>query len=273
MLKNAYDKKSQDRRSLQTPGNNADNHISSDTATAVVETPRFVAPAHGGVDILKLLKELEDLVENTPHGPLSTLFRFDEDRFHMTIMKIRANLPEEMKRASKLATDSERIVVEARENAGRLLDDTRKVSHTEREQAHLEAVRMRDEAQNEANRIRSRAESEAARLRGETEREAERLLMEARASGEQVVAAARGHADRILDEGRMQAEHLVSESEILREACSRAQDLERSAMEEAMAIRAGADNYARDILENLEDSLSGALGQIRRGRDLLERQN
>ena len=66
------------------------------------DTPRFVAPTHGGVDILKLLTELEDLIENTPKK-MGMMFRFDEDKFHMTVMKIRANLPEEMKRASKLA--------------------------------------------------------------------------------------------------------------------------------------------------------------------------
>src|SRR5207244_2990005 len=104
----------------------------NDTERAVVktadDTPRFVAPTHGGVDILKLLTELEDLVENTRRGPMGMLFRFPEDQFHMTVMKIRANLPEEMKRASKLARDSERIVEESREHAGHIVEDARQAA-------------------------------------------------------------------------------------------------------------------------------------------------
>src|SRR5215472_12156313 len=137
MLKNVSDTKSQNQQleSIQNTPVRSD-----ETAKTAPDTPRFVAPTHEGVDILKLLSELEDLVENTPHGPFGTLFRFNEDAFHMTIMKIRANLPEEMKRASKLARESERIVEESRENAERVVEDARKSALSEFERGKAEAA-------------------------------------------------------------------------------------------------------------------------------------
>ena len=76
---------------------------STPASTESASPPRFVPPTAGAVDILKLLTDLEDQIESTGRGPFGTLFRFDEDRFHMTVMKIRANLPEDLKRASRLA--------------------------------------------------------------------------------------------------------------------------------------------------------------------------
>ena len=88
-------------------------------------------------------------------------------------------------------------------------------------------------------------------------------------------------------------EHLakVEESEIVASANVRAQEITDEAMEEAQAIlqdaqkraygsvstadqvaasrREGADQYAREVLFSLEEQLSEALGQIRRGIDLL----
>src|SRR4051812_16350482 len=42
----------------------------------VGDAPKFVAPSHGGVDILKLLTELEDQVENTRKMPFGGMIGF-----------------------------------------------------------------------------------------------------------------------------------------------------------------------------------------------------
>jgi hypothetical protein len=250
VLKNAYDKNSQTPNPETFNGQNADNDTRGATpARAGNEPLRFVAPTHGGVDILKLLTELEDLVEHTKHGPLGSLWRFDEDKFHMTIMKIRANLPEEMKRASKLARDSERIVEETRENAERVVGDARKAALVEIERSKSDAVRVREEARAEIDRMRQAAE-----------REAQHIQEQARQAGVEIVAEA--HA---------QAEQLVSDSEIIQQALLKAQDLQMRAEEEAAAVRRGADDYARDVLANMETVLDKAVGQIQRGREMLER--
>jgi hypothetical protein len=226
----------------------------------VGNAPKFVAPSHGGVDILKLLTELEDQIENTRKVPFGGMIGFDEDKFHMTIMKIRANLPEEMKRASKLARDQERIVEETLENAERIKEDARKAALLEMERGKKEAVALREQVRIEADRQRSQAGSALADAQAAAEREAQHILEEARAQGRQMIAAA-----------HQEAAQLVGDNEIVQQAMVMAQDLQMRAQTEAQAVRRGADEYARDVLINLENVLGKATIQVQRGRELLEK--
>lgn len=250
MLDNAYNNDSEVRKLENSPGENADYNNVNAAQTAVVkaEPPRFVAPTHSGVDILKLLSELEDLVENTPKR-MGVMFRFDDEKFHYLIMKIRANLPEEMKRASKLARDSERIVEESRENAERILAEARESALAQFEGAKEEAVQLHEAAQTEARRARDAAA-----------READKIQNVAKQKGDEIVAAARAEAAQ-----------LVSDSEIVQQALAQAADLQARAEAEANAVRQGADDYARDVLTNLEAVLGKAVTQVQRGREMLER--
>ena len=266
MLKNASDKKSQN----VNPETNVAPNVEAENAGAAADTPRFIAPTHGGVDILKLLTELEDLIENTHHGPFGTLFKFDEDKFHMTIMKIRANLPEEMKRASKLARDSERIVEETRESAERVVEDARNSALTEMERAKLEANRLRDGSQTEATRLRETAQAEANRLREVAHAEIVRNREAAQREAAQIQEEGRKAADEILAEARTNAAEMVSDSEIIRQAQQEARNIVARSDEEAQAVRNGADEYARDVLANLEGVLAKAVTQVQRGREMLE---
>ncbi len=268
MLKNASDKNSPERQPEPVKGTIEvkSNHV---MPSRQGDQPRFVAPSLGGVDILKLLTELEDLVENTPRI-MGAMLRFDEDRFHMTVMKIRANLPEEMKRASKLAHDSERIVEETRENAERVVGDARKAALNEvssakseagriREEIAAETRRQREELQNQARLQREAAQAEAVQARDAGEREAQQIIADARAA-----------ADDILAEAEAQAERTVASDELTQRARELAQDIEFRAREDAMSIRQGADAYANDLLANLETVLNKAVNQVQRGRELLE---
>ena len=249
MLEPAYNKNTRTRKP-ETNGADAAEH-SENPATAVVsateDAPRFVAPTHGGVDILKLLTELEDLIENTPKK-MGMMFRFDEDKFHMTVMKIRANLPEEMKRASKLARDSERIVEESREHADHIVEEARKTALSEFERGKAEIAKTREMIENERRKIREAAE-----------RESQQALEEARTA-----------AGQILEEAKAQAAQLVAEDAIAQQAKLEAQALCQNAAQEAQGVRRGADDYARDVLGNLENVLGKAVSQVQRGREMLE---
>jgi len=228
-------------------------------AVAREDTPRFVAPSHGGVDILKLLTELEDLVVNTRHGPMGLLMGFPEDQFHMTVMKIRANLPEEMKRASKLAREQERIVEETRQDAERIKEEARRMAMADVERSQAEVSQLREQTLAEAERLRSTSEAEIARAQETAAREAQHILEEARTQCEQIQA-----------EAKSQAAGLVNDSDIVQQAQVMAQDLQQRAEAEASAVRRGADEYARDVLANLETILGKATAQVQRGRELLE---
>jgi len=227
----------------------------------VSEVPRFMAPPQGGVDILKLLTELEDQIDHTRKGPFGTMIGFDEDRFHMMIMKIRANLPEEMKRASKLAREQERIVEETLTTSERIKQDARQTAQVDLDSAHREASQLREQARQEADALRAEARNALDTACAAADREVAHLLEEARLQG-----------NRLMEDARQQAAYLVSDSEILQQAQIVAQDIERRAQEEAQAVRRGADDYARDVLANLESVLNRATVQIQKGRELLERE-
>lgn len=261
MLDNAYNKNSENH---DADGHGADNDIPGDLLqTAVVRTPndspRFVAPTHSGVDILKQLSELEDLVENTPKR-LGIMLRFDDEKFHYLIMKIRANLPEEMKKASKLARDMERIQEETRGNAERMLGEARDAALSQLESSKVEASRLRDEARAEMSKARAAAAEEAEKIR-----ESARLEVES------IIAGAHAQAAQITNLAQAQAAQLVSDNEIVLQAQAQANDILDRADQESMGVRQGADDYARDVLTNLENTLGRAVVQIQRGRDMLNR--
>lgn len=107
------------------------------------------------VDIYRLLDQLEELPDRARHVPFlpKVLLGFDLEQFYYVVLKVRANLPEDMKTAKRVARDSERIGVEARETATAYLETGRE-----------EAVRIRDEARAEAESTVQKAREEASRL-------------------------------------------------------------------------------------------------------------
>jgi len=244
MLKNASDKNTQVNPNLNGAPADTYNNPSNDPNA---EQMRFVAPTHGGVDILKLLTELEDIVENSPKR-LGLMFGFDEDKFHMTIMKIRANLPEEMKRASKLARETERIVEESQQNVERLVNDARQAARAEIERGKTEAQRLREEAQAEAANLLQNVQTQSS--------QAQQQVQEAQ--------------QQALADAQSQVEQIASDSEIVRLAEAKAEDILARAAEAAYATQQGADDYARDVLAHLEQVLGGTISQIQRGRAMLE---
>ena len=232
--------------------------------------PRFVAPTHGGVDILKLLTELEDQIETTRKGPFGTMIGFNEDKFHMAIMKIRANLPEEMKRASKLARDQERLVEETRESAERIKGDSHQAAFLELERGKKEAAQLREQARIEAEQLRGNASGALIQARAAAEREAQQILEAAQAQCRQLVAEARQQAKQLVDDNEILQQAQILAQDIQMRADAEARALRHDADTEAQAVRRGADEYARDVLTNLEGVLNKAALQIKHGRDLLE---
>ena len=82
-------------------------------------------PNNEAVDIFRLLDQLEDLPEKARHLPFKTLVGFDQEQFYYLVLKVRANLPDDMKKAQRVARDSERIVDQARDTATEQLESSR----------------------------------------------------------------------------------------------------------------------------------------------------
>ncbi len=213
-----------------TPGDVTEQFAVVQSAPAAAPKPRFVPPTRSDVDILKLLTELEDLVESTRRGPMGILIGFPEDRFHTVLLKIRANLPEEMKRASALAREQEELLERVRDESSAVLMET-----------HDAAVK-----------------------------ELERCRADAEAKSREIIEAGRAEAAIIVESARTRSEEMVSSSEIVQRAMVIADNVRAAADNDANAVRMGADEYARTVLDNLDGVLAKALNQIQRGRDLLE---
>lgn len=115
-------------------------------------------------------------------------------------------------------------------------------------QAYLEAKRIRSGAQEEATSLTSAANEEHASKVDDSE-----IIRAAELKGQEIREEAALEAQQILQDTQRKAYRLLSESE-----------------GSAMSRRDGADNYAREVLFNLEEQLAGVLGQVRSGIDALK---
>lgn len=224
------------------------------------QPPKFIPPPAGSVDVLKLLSELEDMVEHSRHGPFGILIGFSEDRFHTIMMKVRANLPEEMKRAAKLVKEMEQLLIEARTSAENIRNDAKKNALSEAERQRAEVEKLKGKTQEDLQQSRKQVEGEMLRL----------------------LDQARSDAQRIVEEGQARATHLVNTSEIMQAAQREAQEmrlqteqdvkrLREQVQKESKAIYDGADDYAAAVLHNLQETLARANAQIERGKEELSK--
>jgi vacuolar-type H+-ATPase subunit H len=219
VLDNAYDRKSAASRgkngtatAVETEGH-GNGHGGGKTLPL---KGNYGPPEMEAVDIFRLLDQLEELPEKATHLPLNTLVGFDHEQFYYLVLKIRANLPDDMKNAQRVARDSDRIVEEARDAA----------------------VQQLDAGRAEANKVLDDARAEAARM---------------------------------IEQARQQAMYMVDHTEVAKMATSQAHEILRRAETESSEIRKGADDYARDVLTNLEGVMSRAIVQVQRGREALEK--
>lgn len=81
---------------------------------------------------------------------------------------------------------------------------------------------------------------------------------------------ARSESDRIIQQAREEAEKLVSEQEVLKQAEKQGADIIEDSRRREREIRLGAEDYADDVLGNLEDNLGRLLGAVQRGRARLQ---
>jgi len=86
---------------------------------------------------------------------------------------------------------------------------------------------------------------------------------------DRMIRAAQEKAQAIVTEASSTHEQLLDQNEIVQRARATAETVLREAEARADKIRSGADDYATQILGELEARLSNALGSVRKGRDAL----
>jgi hypothetical protein len=87
---------------------------------------------------------------------------------------------------------------------------------------------------------------------------------------QEMLAEAKQEAERVLTEAQERAERLASETEVVHLAERNAQQIMEDARERERETRLGAEDYADEVLGNLEINLDKFIGAVRRGRERLQ---
>ena len=87
---------------------------------------------------------------------------------------------------------------------------------------------------------------------------------------QEMLAEAKQEAERVLTEAQERADRIVSETEVVRLAERNAQQIMEAARERERDTRLGAEDYADEVLGNLELNLEKFIGAVRRGRERLQ---
>jgi hypothetical protein len=87
---------------------------------------------------------------------------------------------------------------------------------------------------------------------------------------QEMLAAAKQESDRLLSDAQERSERLASDTEVVRLAERTAQQVQEEAREREREIRLGAEDYADEVLGNLELNLDKFLAAVRRGRERLQ---
>ena len=87
---------------------------------------------------------------------------------------------------------------------------------------------------------------------------------------QEMLEEAEKEANRILEEARDRAEGMAAEQEIVRRAAEQAASILDDARQQEREIRLGAEDYADEMLANLEVNLGKLLTAVQRGRDRLQ---
>ncbi|HET9030994.1 MAG TPA: hypothetical protein VFN49_12545 [Candidatus Aquilonibacter sp.] len=89
---------------------------------------------------------------------------------------------------------------------------------------------------------------------------------------DRVIRAAQEKAQAIVEQASTVHEELVDQNEIVQRARTTAEIVLREAEERARKIKEGADQYAAQVLAEMESRLSAALGSVQKGRAALANQ-
>ena len=152
MSNNTFDKKSSSNSEEHKGNGHAVNQVmdGGDGSRRLPLKGTYVPNDTESVDVFRLLDQLEELPEKAKNLPLKMLYGFDHEKFYYLVLKIRANLPEDMKKAQKIARESERIVGAAKDQAELQLESIRMQANSLIDDAKREAELIVDQAKRKA---------------------------------------------------------------------------------------------------------------------------
>lgn len=86
----------------------------------------------------------------------------------------------------------------------------------------------------------------------------------------EILAEAEKEANAIIEEAKRRALDMTSDTEIVKLSEAQASEILSNAKEKEREIRLGAEDYADEMLANLEVNLGKLLSAVQRGRDRLQ---
>lgn len=116
------------------------------------------------MDILHLLDRMEKLLLESRRIPMTASIIVDEDRIFNILDQMRANIPEEVKKAGRIFAEKDRVMAQTREEAERIKGIAKKEAD---ELVNRDSIVKL--AQDRAEKIEQRAKNEAARLRDDAD--------------------------------------------------------------------------------------------------------
>ncbi|MBZ2173912.1 ATPase [Schnuerera sp. xch1] len=129
------------------------------------------------MDVLKLVDEIEDVLENASSMPFSNKVMVDADELFEIIREIRIKLPDEIKQASWIKGERQRILAEAQKDADTILNEA---------ELKLEELVDENEITKKANEIAeeiiAKAKNNAKEIRLGSLQYADNILLEAQES-------------------------------------------------------------------------------------------
>ncbi len=200
------------------------------------------------MSIFELVNQLESelIAGSKVPGTARRLVNLDEAT--QLIEAIRTGLPEEMSDAQSVMRQKESIIKQAELEARRI-----------RAYADEEATTIRETAEEKANVATSAAAQRATQMVEQTE-----VFKAAERRAEEIIAAAEEKSSAIIETAEEEAGKRISEADgkIAQEQAASDADV--------VGRRQGADDYAREVLFNLEERVADVLGQVRKGIDVLD---
>lgn len=109
------------------------------------------------IDVLRLLENLNGLAEK-PRSFLGITFGFNRQEFQIMIDRIKGSLPREVKDASNLLRETERVKEGAEDEASRIVDQGRREAARVIEESNQQAARLLDQARLQQQQMLSESE-------------------------------------------------------------------------------------------------------------------
>lgn len=159
----------------------------------MVRRSSFLNGRNSNDDILKLLDSLEELAEQKTLSWFGRYWGLNIEEFHMLTNKIRASLPEEVRRARSVTSDSDRIVSAAKEEAEMIVEKAIEESNRIVDEARQMASRLIDTS--EINRL---AKAQAQEIMASAEASARDTRRGADEYAREVLASIENHLARVM---------------------------------------------------------------------------